>query len=245
MDMRLNIPTELSIACSKCLQYSQCMPTGLNEYETLRMDSLVTQRVRIKKGNDLYRNNFSEKSMYIVRAGCFKTVISHHDGRDQVVGFHMSGESLGLGVEQSNGANSKISALEDSVVCVIPFVKVEELANSTNDLHSHIRHLFRVEIKRENSVMLFLGSMNSEERVATFLLNLSLSHEARGFSGSNINLKMSRYDIASYLGIKHETVSRTLSKFIKGNLINLNLRLLKIINFKALHSIANDGILIE
>ena len=245
MDMRIKTSSDLNIACSKCLQYSQCMPQGLNDYEKQRIDTLVSQRVRIKKDSDLHRLNYGEKALFILRAGFFKTVISQHDGRDQVVGFHMSGDSIGLGVEQNIENNSKITALEDSVVCIVPFTKIEEVANSSNLLHSHVRHLFRTEIKRENSVMLFLGSMNSEERVATFLLNLSANHESRGFSGTNINLKMSRYDIASYLGIKHETVSRTLAKFIKGNLINLNLRFLKILNFKALHSIANDGILVS
>ena len=82
--------------------------------------------------------------------------------------------------------------------------------------------------------------MNSEERVATFLLKLSASHEERGFSPLVLNLKMSRYDIASYLGLKHETVSRTLAKFIRSKLIYLKLRELKIINLVALNSLATD-----
>ena len=178
------------------------MPLGLSTFELSRIDSLVSQRIKIKRGNDLQRFSNSHQALYIIRTGYFKTVISTNDGRDQVLGFHMSGDSIGLAGE--------------------------------------ISHLYSLEINRENSVMLFLGSMNSEERVATFLLKLSASHEERGFSPLVLNLKMSRYDIASYLGLKHETVSRTLAKFIRSKLIYLKLRELKIINLVALNSLATD-----
>jgi len=215
------------------------MPNGLSNFELSKIDTLVSQRIRIKRGQDLsgLKNN---QSLSIIRTGYFKTVISTNDGRDQVLGFHMSGDSIGLAGELSDLYSCRVTALEDSTVCIVPFSKIEEIANSVNGLHSHIRHLYSIEINRENSVMLFLGSMNSEERVATFLLKLSASHKERGFSPHELILKMSRYDIASYLGLKHETVSRTLAKFIKSKLINLNLRELKINNHLALHSLAID-----
>ena len=240
MDMKLKIPYDSGISCSKCNLLNKCMPSGLGHYELSRIDSLVSQRIKIKRGHDLTRLNNGDQSLYIIRTGYFKTVISTNDGRDQVLGFHMSGDSIGLAGELSELYSCRVSALEDSTVCVVPFSNMEDVANSVNGLHSHIRRLYSLEINRENSVMLFLGSMNSEERVATFLLKLSASHKERGFSPSDLNLKMSRYDIASYLGLKHETVSRTLAKFIKGKLINLNLRELQIINIDALHSLALD-----
>jgi len=240
MDMKLKIPYEVAISCSNCKLINKCMPAGLSTFELSRIDSLVSQRIKIKRGNDLQRFSNSHQALYIIRTGYFKTVISTNDGRDQVLGFHMSGESIGLAGEISNLYSCKVTALEDSTVCIVPFAKVEEIANTVNGLHSHIRHFYSLEINRENSVMLFLGSMNSEERVATFLLKLSTSHEERGFSPLVLNLKMSRYDIASYLGLKHETVSRTLAKFIRNKLINLKLRELRIINLVALNSLAMD-----
>jgi len=240
MDMKLKLPYETEVSCSKCNLLKKCMPPGLNHNELTRIDSLVSQRIRVKRGNDLFRFNNGSQALYIIRTGYFKTVISTNDGRDQVLGFHMSGDSIGLAGELSDLYSCRVTALEDSTVCIVPFSNVEQIANSINGLHSHIRHLYSIEINRENSVMLFLGSMNSEERVATFLLKLSSTQEEHGFSPHNLNLKMSRYDIASYLGLKHETVSRTLAKFIKSKLINLNLRELKIINRVALTSLSID-----
>jgi CRP/FNR family transcriptional regulator len=240
MDMKLKIPYKLEVTCSNCNLLKKCMPLGLNNYELTRIDGLVSQRIRVKRGHDLSRLKNGQPSLYIIRTGYFKTVISTNDGRDQVLGFHMAGDSIGLAGELSELYSCQVIALEDSTVCIVPFSNVEEIANSVKGLHSHIRHLYSLEINRENSVMLFLGSMNSEERVATFLLKLSASHEERGFSPIDLNLKMSRYDIASYLGLKHETVSRTLAKFIKSKLIILNLRELKILNLVALNSIATD-----
>ena len=240
MDMKIKAPYDLDVCCSKCSLLNKCMPAGLNSKELTRIDSLVSQRIRVKRGSDLQRFNNGQQSLNIIRTGYFKTVLSTNDGRDQVLGFHMSGDSIGLAGELSELHSCRVTALEDSTVCIVPFAHVEAIANSVNGLHSHIRHLFSLEINRENSVMLFLGSMNSQERVATFLLKLSSSHEERGFSPIDLNLKMSRYDIASYLGLKHETVSRTLARFIKSKLINLNLRELKIINLVALNSLAVD-----
>jgi len=240
MDMKLKVPYELDVSCSKCNLLNKCMPAGLNALELTRIDTLVIHRIKIKRGSHLKRLNNGHQSLNIIRTGYFKTVLSTHDGRDQVLGFHMSGDSIGLAGELNDLHSCKVTALEDSTVCVIPFTHIESVANSANKLHSHIRHLFSVEINRENSVMLFLGSMNSQERVATFLLQLSESYGERGFSPLDLNLKMSRYDIASYLGLKHETVSRTLARFIKSKLIHLHLRELKIINLVALNSLALD-----
>ena len=96
MDMKLKLPYETEVSCSKCNLLKKCMPPGLNHNELTRIDSLVSQRIRVKRGNDLFRFNNGSQALYIIRTGYFKTVISTNDGRDQVLGFHMSGDSIGL-----------------------------------------------------------------------------------------------------------------------------------------------------
>ena len=199
-------------ACSTCNLRGLCLPTGLSNDDLARLDTLVTTRRTVHRGETLFRRGDRFASIYAVRSGFFKTTISSEDGRDQVTGFQMTGELLGLDGIGDAAHNCDAVALEDSAVCVIPFSRLEELAQEFGGLQREFHRVMSREIVRDHGVMLLLSGMTAEERLATFLLNLSRRLEVRGFSPSMFVLRMTRAEIGAYLGLKLETVSRSFSK---------------------------------
>ena len=215
------------------------MPLGLNESEMERVDEVVATRRKVARGDNLFRNGDKFNALYAIRTGFFKTRISAEDGRDQVTGFQMAGEIIGLDGIVSDHHTCDAVALEDAEVCVMPFDRIEELSREITSLQRHVHKIMSREIVRENGVMLLLGSMRAEERLAAFLLNLVQRLHARGFSQSELVLRMTREEIGSYLGLKLETVSRTFSKFVEEGIVEVKQRHVRILNPDALKLIVN------
>ena len=191
------------------------MPLGLNAAELLRIDEVVSQRKKIAKGESLFRNGDKFNALYAIRTGFFKTCVSSEDGRDQVTGFQMAGEIMGLDGIVSDHHTCDAIALEDAEVCVMPFEHIEELSREINALQHHVHKIMSREIVREHGVMLLLGSMRAEER-------------------------LTREEIGSYLGLKLETVSRTFSKFVDENIVEVKQRHVRILNAEALKNLVNN-----
>jgi CRP/FNR family transcriptional regulator len=216
--------------CSSCGLRELCLPCGLTGRDVDRVDDLIYTRRRLKRGESLFRAGDKFSSFYAVRSGFFKTVQTLEDGRDQVTGFHMAGELMGMDGIGPDAHICNAVALEDSEVCVIPYSRLESLGR---DMHA-VRHQFHKvmsrEIVREHGVMLLLGTMRAEERLATFLLNLSQRFTARGYSPSEFNLRMTREEIGSYLGLKLETVSRAFSKFQEDGFISVQQKHVQILD---------------
>ena len=199
--------------CSNCSLHALCMPVGLNGAEMADLDAVMKQSRRLKKGEYLFRSGEPFASLFAVRTGFFKTTVASQDGRDQVTGFLMSGELIGMDGICGQIHSCDAVALEDSKVCELPFVNLEEAGSKLPSLQTHFYKLMSREIVRDQGVMLLLGNMRAEERLAAFLLNLSQRLSDRGFAANDFILRMSREEIGSYLGLKLETVSRTLSRF--------------------------------
>ena len=232
------LPT-IKVACSNCNLRELCMPIGFNPEDLHRLDEVVEKRRKIKQGEKLFGTGDVFKSLYAIRTGFFKTCVSTEDGREQVTGFQMAGEIMGLDGIVSNHHNCSAIALEDAEVCVMPFADVEDLSREFPVLQRHVHKIMSREIVRENGVMMLLGNMRAEERLAAFLLNLVQRLHARGFSQSELTLRMTREEIGSYLGMKLETVSRTFSKFSDEGIIEVKQRYVKILNPDALKKIFN------
>jgi CRP/FNR family transcriptional regulator len=228
------------VACSSCNLRELCLPVGLTQPQLSHLDSLVATRRTVKRGDALFHTGDAFRSVYAVRTGFFKTRVSSEDGRDQVTGFQMAGELLGLdGISTDRHACDAI-ALEDSQVCVIPYGQLEELSREFSDLQHQFHKIMSREIVRDHGVMLLLGSMRAEERLAAFLLNLTQRLHARGFSASALVLRMTREEIGSYLGLKLETVSRTFSKFQDEGLLEVKQRDIRITNEAGLRALVNS-----
>ncbi len=227
----------IKIACSNCNVRELCMPVGLSEEELERVDHVVASRKKIKRGAALFRTGEAFTSLYAIRTGFFKTCVMAADGRDQVTGFQMAGEIIGMDGIVSDVHTCDAVALEDAEVCVIPFDRLGELSREMGALQHNVHRIMSREIVREHGVMLLLGSMRAEERLAAFLLNLVQRLHARGFSRSELVLRMTREEIGSYLGLKLETVSRTFSKFAGDGLVEVRQRHLRILDAQALRAI--------
>ena len=227
-------PTPLQTLCSNCHLRDLCLPCGLGGSDVERLDGLLFGRRRIRPGETLYRAEDRFQVIYAVRSGTFKSSLTLADGREQVAGFHMAGELMGLdGVAHGRHASSA-TTLEDAEICAIPYVHLTELSANSTDMQRVMARLMSREIVREHSLMILLGSMNAEERLAAFLINLSQRLKARGYSPHEFHLRMSRAEIGSYLGMKLETVSRTFSVFAQQRLLAVDKRHIQIIDLDRL-----------
>ncbi|MDR2638095.1 MAG: fumarate/nitrate reduction transcriptional regulator Fnr [Zoogloeaceae bacterium] len=224
----------IKTVCSSCNLRELCLPLGLSNEEMARVDELINVRKRIKRGESLYRTGQAFEYIYAIRSGFFKTDVLLEDGREQVTGFQMAGELLGLDGISGERHSCNAIALEDSEVCHIPFSRMEQLSREIQSLQRHFHKVMSREIVRDHGVMLLLGAMRAEERLATFLLNLSQRFTARGFSPAEFNLRMTREEIGSYLGLKLETVSRAFSRFQEDGLIQVQQKHIRILDIAGL-----------
>lgn len=227
-------PTPLKTLCSNCHLKDICLPCGLGGSDVQRLDGLLFGRRRVRAGETLYRAEDRFQFIYAVRSGTFKSSLTLADGREQVSGFHMAGELMGLDGVANGRHASAATALEDAEVCAIPYAHLTELAAGSADMQMVMARLMSREIVREHSLMMLLGSMNAEERLAAFLINLSQRQKARGYSPSEFHLRMSRAEIGSFLGMKLETVSRTFSAFQQQRLLEVDKRHIRILDLDAL-----------
>ena len=236
----LNHEVSLSLvktACSNCNLRELCLPVGLTPSELERLDDLVSTRRRVKRGEHLYSAGENFDAIYAIRSGFFKTDVLLEDGREQVTGFQMAGELLGMDGIGTESHTCNAIALEDSEICAIPFNRLESLSREIHTLQHHFHKVMSREIVRDHGVMMLLGTMRAEERLAAFLLNLSQRFTARGFSHAEFNLRMTREEIGSYLGLKLETVSRAFSKFQDEGYISVQQKHIRILDVDGLRAL--------
>jgi CRP/FNR family transcriptional regulator len=226
----------LKTACSTCNLRELCLPVDLSAGEMQQMDDISHLKRKYARGDYLYRSGDKFQSLYAIRSGSFKTQVLHEDGREQVTGFQMAGEIIGLDAICTDHHTCDAVAMEGSEVCELPFNKLEALSRTLPSLQRHLHKIMSREIVRDQGIMLLLGSMRAEERLAAFLLNLSQRYAARGYSPTQFQLCMSRQEIGSYLGLKLETVSRTFSHFQDGGLIKVRARSVELLDLAALRS---------
>ena len=227
------------VACSNCNLRELCLPVGVSSEQIERLDALVGGRRSVPRGEALFHAGEGFAALFAVRTGFFKTCVASEDGREQVTGFQMAGELLGLDGIGTDRHTVDAVALEDSQVCIIPYHQLTELSRELSDLQRQFHRIMSREIVRDHGVMLLLGSMRAEERMAAFLLNLTQRLNARGFSSTDLVLRMTREEIGSYLGLKLETVSRTFSKFAEEGIVEVKQRHVRILNTEALRAIVN------
>lgn len=228
------LPPPLTTNCSSCHLKDICLPSGLAAAGMSALDGLLFGRRSVKEGHAAFRQGQDFQYLYAVRRGTFKSVLTLADGREQVTGFQMVGELMGMdGVASGKHASSAV-ALEDAEICSIPYVHLSELAATSRGLQQAVARLMSREIVREHGLMALLAMMNAEERVASFLLNISQRMKLRGYSPHEFHLRMTRADIGSYLGMKLETVSRTLSAFQQSGLLEVDKKHVRIVDHEGL-----------
>ena len=214
---------------------------GLEPALLQKLDELIKNRVRLKKGEVLYRAGDRFAALYAIRMGSCKTTVLSEDGREQVAGYHMQGDMLGMDGIGAERYGCEAVALEDTECCVLPFGELGDLTRSAAPLQRNLYRFLSREIARGQDIMLLLGSMRAEERLAAFLLNLSQRYRERGYSGTEFVLRMSRQEIGSYIGLKLETVSRLFSRFQQEGLIQVQGRSVKLLDITTLKRLLGQG----
>ncbi len=226
-----------TVTCAACNLHELCLSNGFTAEELERVERLVYARRRVKRGEALFNAGDAFSSVYAIRSGFFKSTLLDDDGREQVTGFYMAGELLGMDGIGTGRHHGDAVALEDCEVCVMPFALIEDIGREIPALQRTLHAVLSREIVRDRGVMMLLGSMRAEERLATFLLNLSKRFQRRGYSPSDFHLRMTREEIGSYLGLKLETVSRLFSKFQDDGLIEVQQKHVCILDIEGLSKV--------
>jgi CRP/FNR family transcriptional regulator len=207
-----------------------CLPVGLSGDEVKQFEGLIAHRIKLGKNDTLYRAGEPFHALYAIQFGSLKTTVLAEDGREQVTGYHMLGEMIGFDGIGSDLHCTGATALEVTEVCVLPFAGVQHLARNMPTLQHNLHQIMSREITRDQDLMVALGSMRAEERLALFLLNLADRYRRRGFSSTDYVLRMTREEIGNYLGLKLETVSRLFSRFQGEGLIQVQGRAVKLLD---------------
>jgi len=237
---------QLKIACKSCGLSGLCLPLGLETNDVEKLDSIIQRNRPLRKGNHLFHMGEDFHNIYVVKTGTVKTYTQSPDGSEQVVGFHLPGEIMGLGGLEMGRYGCSAKALETAAVCEIPFARLEELTATITDLQHQLFRLMSKEISNDTSLMVLLGKSTAEERLAAFLLSLSSRFYHRGFSPTNFNLSMSRQEIGSYLGLALETVSRLFTHLQEEKILLVNRKHVEILNMDGLYKLlANQSTCLE
>ncbi len=222
------------VACINCNLRKLCLPSGLGSQDLAHIDEVIVVRRRLKRCETLFCTGDDFAMLYAIRRGFFKTSTALENGREQVTGFQMPGEILGLDGILDDHHTCTAVALQDAEVCFLPLDRIRALSPLVNGLQHHFHKIMSGEIVQEQGVMLMLGSMQSEERLAAFLVNLVGRLHTRGFSRTEVILQMTREEIGSYLGMKIETVSRIFTRLMEQGVVKVNQRHIHILDQVAL-----------
>ncbi len=223
-------------ACSQCNLRKLCLPGGLAPDEIDRLDHVISARRSVRRGQYLYRNGDDFSAIYAIRRGFFKTEVLAEDGRDQVTGFQMAGDFLGMDGISGDAHSCNAMALEDSEVCRIPYAELKQLLSTLSALQRHFYKLMSREIVRGQGVMAWLGPLPADKGLAAFLLNISQRLTVRGYSSTEFHLRMTRKEIGSHLGLRLQTVSRTFSRFQDEGFISVQQKHIRILDMSGLQN---------
>jgi CRP/FNR family transcriptional regulator len=228
---------DIKVSCGSCSLAQLCLPHGMNAKELDELDKIVVRHQPYQPGEHLFRAGDSSRSMYALRSGALKSYCTTEDGEEQVIGFTLPGELLGLDGMENGSYASNALVLETSSICELPFNRIEELCLTLPGLHRQMMRVVGKEITSDQRMLLLLGKRSAEERLATFLLSLSKRYKSRGLSATEFNLPMSRQDIGNYLGLAIETVSRLFAQFQNAGLLRVNRRQVVLTDLEKLSSI--------
>lgn len=229
----------VKLACSDCGLYQLCLPVGIEQGELELLDRIIKRRRPIRRGEHLFQVNTPFKSIYAVHSGSIKTYMPTEDGNEQITGFHLPGELLGLDAISTRRHPCAAKALETTSLCEIPYEKLTDLANVIHSLQNQLLRIMSQEILHDHSLLALLGKRSAEERLAALLVSLSERYRQRGFSPTELILSMSRNDIANYLGMVVETVSRLFTRFQEEGILHVDRKRVRIIAPDLLNSVAS------
>ena len=208
-----------AIHCQDCSISQLCIPYSLNETDLDRLDDIIERKKPIQKGQEIFKAGEEMKCLYAIRSGTLKSYTITEQGDEQITAFHLAGDLVGFDGISSGTHPSFSQALETAMICEIPYDTLDDLSTTMPKLRQQILRLMSSEIVDDQNMILLLSKKNAEERLASFIHNLSVRYAARGFSPKEFRLSMTRGDIGNYLGLTVETISRLLGRFQKSGMI--------------------------
>ncbi|HED15566.1 MAG TPA: fumarate/nitrate reduction transcriptional regulator Fnr [Gammaproteobacteria bacterium] len=229
---------DIKVACANCSLYELCLPLGVKDDDLDELESIIARR-KLPKGHYLFRQNQEFNAIYALRTGSLKTFTLNSDGSEQITGFHLPGELVGLDAISSAKHPSNARALESVSYCELPFDQLEDLSSKMPSLQRQLLRIMSNEIREDTGLAILLGNSSAEERLASLLLSLSQRFQHRGYSSEQFNLSMSRTDIGNYLGLAVETISRLFTRMQDHGILNVNGKLIDIIDMDALKALTN------
>jgi CRP/FNR family transcriptional regulator len=229
------------VHCKDCSLAPLCLPLSLDLQDMDALDAIVKRGRPLKKGDFLFRQGDPFGPLFAVRSGAVRTFTLSDSGQEQITGFHLPSEVVGLCALDSDHYPVSAVALETTSVCEIPFERLEDLATQLPQLRRQVLRMMSREIRDDQQMMLLLSKKNADERIATFLVNLSARFSARGYSPNQFRLSMSRNDIGNFLGLAVETVSRVFTRFQQLGLINADGKEVQIIEPEQLCALAGGS----
>jgi CRP/FNR family transcriptional regulator, anaerobic regulatory protein len=225
------------VDCLHCRLSTLCLPYGLKPEEISQLEAIVQRKRPVKSDEYLYRQETQSHSLYAVKSGSFRSFIANPEGYEQTIGFYLPGELMGLDSLQNGRFHCSVVALETSAVCELPLPLLNELSTKIPSLQAQLMRMVGTQISSDHDKIVLLGNRSATEKMATFLLMLSQRYNALGFSSTEFNLTMNRQDIANFLGLTIETVSRQLANLSKKGVITVKQRGVHINNLDTLKSI--------
>lgn len=226
------------IHCQNCGINQLCLPYTLDKTSLEELDSIIERKRPYQKGEILFSDGEPLLSLFAVRSGSIKSYILNEVGDYQITNFHMPGDLIGFTSIAENEYQGFAEALETSMVCEIPFQHLETLSQKVPTLQKQVLRLMSEELNNDKRLLTSINSRSAESRMATFFIELSSRFEARGLSPIEFRLSMTRAEIGNYLGITVETVSRIMSKLQKQSSINVEGRLIQILDKYSLQRLA-------
>ncbi len=229
---------KIKTACENCHVRKLCLPTSLEGEEIQLMNDVVSDRIQLEKGDYLYNSGDSFKGIYAIKGGSLKTSGVTAEGDEQITGFHLDGEIVGLDAIDDDQHPCDAIALASTEVCLLPFDRLCDASGKAPNLLKDLTRVMSREIRREEHVLMLLGTATAEQRIARFLLNLYERLQKRGAQHNQISLQMSRQDIGNYLGLAFETVSRQFRSLQDLGLIKVERRNIEIIEMNKLSALS-------
>lgn len=232
---------EVKKACSHCALSHLCLPYGLNAEDIGRLEKLVDVGSTVARGGALFSQGDRLRELYVIGDGAMKTSVIDSEGFEQIMGFYYPGDLLGLDGLASQAHHCTAIALEDSRVCRIPYERFDHLVDELPSLRRQLMRLMSQALSDDEQLLLTLGRKSSEGRLATLLVSLARRREMRGLSGTPVRLSMKRADLANFLGMRIETISRVLRRLQEHAVIRVRRADVDILDFETLESWAARG----
>lgn len=228
-------------SCGQCSLRQICLPAGIGRDDVARLDRAVKRRRDVPRGEHLFRTGSALANLYVAREGTFKTLVFNEEGQQQVIGFHLPGELIGLDGLGDGRHRCDAIALEAANVCEVPLASLEDIASQVPGLQRQLLRIMGRSMGRDQDHLEMMSRRQATDRVLLFLHSLSERYAALGRDGQQFALPMTREEIASYLGLVIETVSRSFTRLQDDGVIAVRGRQLKLLSTERIAQMVHEA----